>query len=298
MASRDLVGRPLVPFFDSDDKVNNSLRLAEGDCEREEMDVDARVWDKKLGYFVYPSEQNSVSSTSVKIAAATREDSGCKQLLTPSMMLSSSAPKSLDGDVISLRPNAVAAEAATLRSSSVKRGSKQKTRFNTSGRQQNDKDGVEDASTASKRWKSKGGNLKSNSAQLCNNPQPRNGNDQLSASGKWAWSAFQSSPDPSELPMPPFLVKTTADSLNSGDEPFAVTTSSAKRTPLIPLPAQHYVTAPTAPPTSSGSFSQQPPQLAPTLMPSAPLETANPSFTSVELSMTQDLRKLLNIEGG
>ncbi|KUF86602.1 hypothetical protein AM587_10000367 [Phytophthora nicotianae] len=89
MASRDLVGRPLVPFFDSDDNVNDSLQLAEGDDEHEEMDVDARVWDKELGYFVYPSEKQGVTIANRE----SRTDSGSKLLLTPSMMLSSSAPE-------------------------------------------------------------------------------------------------------------------------------------------------------------------------------------------------------------
>lgn len=97
MASQDLVGRPLVPFFDSDENVNDSLQFAEGDDEREEMKVDARVWDKDLGYFVYPSEQQKARSTLVSIATESQEpstDSSSKLLLTPSMMLSSSAPHS------------------------------------------------------------------------------------------------------------------------------------------------------------------------------------------------------------
>ena len=101
MSSWDLVGRPLVPFFDTEENVNNSLEFAEGHNEREDIDVDARVWDKELGYFVYPSEQSRATSAPVAIAAVAREckaDSGSKLLLTPSMMLSSSAPNSLDAE--------------------------------------------------------------------------------------------------------------------------------------------------------------------------------------------------------
>ena len=101
MASSDLVGRPLVPFFDGEENVNHSLQFAEGDNEREEIDVDARVWDKELGYFVYPSEQSRAISDPIAIKAVDREGRtesgvGSKLLLTPSMVLSSSAPNSLD----------------------------------------------------------------------------------------------------------------------------------------------------------------------------------------------------------
>jgi hypothetical protein len=107
MATRDLVGRPLVPFFDSDENVNDSMELGEGDDEREEMDVDARVWDKELGYFVYPSEQQAAGSKPVPIATsnrASRTDSGAKLLLTPSMMLSSSAPERSNSMAASRNP--------------------------------------------------------------------------------------------------------------------------------------------------------------------------------------------------
>ena len=97
MASQDLVGRPLVPFFDNDENVNDALQFAEGDDEREEMKIDARVWDKDLGYFVYPSEQPTLVTVGAE-PRDSRTDSG-KLLLTPSMMLSSrSAPNSLVAD--------------------------------------------------------------------------------------------------------------------------------------------------------------------------------------------------------
>lgn len=84
----------------------------------ESMDVDARVWNKELGYFEYPSEQQSTKSASSQqrsaVASApiaiqsskktqhkshnTQSDgngsygSASRMLLTPAMMLSSSCP--------------------------------------------------------------------------------------------------------------------------------------------------------------------------------------------------------------
>ncbi|GMF19128.1 unnamed protein product [Phytophthora lilii] len=258
MASRDLVGRPLVPFFDSDENVNDSLQFAEGDDEREEMDVDARVWDKKLGYFVYPSEQQAAVSKPVAIAPTNRDsrtDSGSKLLLTPSMMLSSSAPEHLNSMGASGNPN----------------------------------------STSSKKGKSKGGNINSHGAQSNDNKQKsRNGKqkEQLSASGKWAWSAFQSSPDPDQLPMPPFLTKPGAGLSNGNTVPAA-----APPLPPTPPPAQQ-ANAPTAPPLPPGPPPSQPPMPPLPPMPSAPPEVTNPAPMSIELSMTQDLRRMLNIGGG
>lgn len=105
MASRELVGRPLVPFFDSDENVNDSLAVDASASAHEQIDIDARVWDKELGYFVYPSEQsasvrgsrqpNSSTSHPISIPAKGKPPraDGNKTLLTPAMMLSTSCPE-------------------------------------------------------------------------------------------------------------------------------------------------------------------------------------------------------------
>ncbi|KAG6967760.1 hypothetical protein JG688_00006153 [Phytophthora aleatoria] len=288
MASRDLVGRPLVPFFDSDDNVNDSLELAEGDDEREEMDVDARVWDKELGYFVYPSEQQGATISNRE----SRTDSGSKLLLTPSMMLSTSAPEHFNSMATNGNTVRASTDDAPARSSSAKRGSKQKSRSNTPGRRRKDKEEGEEASAASlessKKGKSKGGNTNSSG----NNQQSRNGKqkEQLSASGKWAWSAFQSSPDPAELPMPPFLTKPVGG-ISNGDSSPHVAKASAPPLPPTPPPIQH-ASVPFAPPLPPGPPPSHPP------LPTTPPEGAASAQMSIELSMTQDLRRMLNIGGG
>uniref|UniRef100_A0AAV1TXM5 Uncharacterized protein n=1 Tax=Peronospora matthiolae TaxID=2874970 RepID=A0AAV1TXM5_9STRA len=302
MASSDLVGRPLVPFFDGEENVNHLLQFAEGDTEREEIDVDARVWDKERGYFVYPSEQSRAISDPVAIKAVDREGRtesgvGSKLLLTPSMMLSSSAPKSLDAGRTFLSSTIDGIEP---RSSSVKRESKQqKTRPNSS---RCSNEGVEDTLAVNalpKKEKNKGSSTTSSGAQSSNRQQSRNGKmkEQLSASGKWAWSAFQSSPDPAELPMPPFLTK-TAGGLSDSDKLTSASTSAA---PLIlpTLPPVQLMTAAPAPAFSLGPPSVHPPQPLLPPVPSAPPDVATPiAPMSVELSMTQDLCRMLNIGGG
>ncbi|KAG7398344.1 hypothetical protein PHYBOEH_011252 [Phytophthora boehmeriae] len=283
MASRELVGRPLVPFFDSDDNVNDSLQFAEGDDEREEMDVDARVWDKSLGYFVYPEQQSTGNRES-------RTDSGSKLLLTPSMMLSTSAPEQTNSMSANGRSRtSTAAIDGSTRSNSAKRGSRQqKNRPNTPVRKQNGKEGGDDnAKTNSKKGRHKGANANSNGTQ--GNYANLHAQRQLSASGKWAWSAFQSSPEPDQLPMPPFLTKSLS-------APAAASTSTpAPPLPPTPPPMQQ-VSVPTAPPLPPGQPPLPPGQ--PPLPPGQPPEMMTPPQSSVELSMTQDLRRMLNIGGG
>lgn len=128
MSARDLVGRPLVPFFDADEKVNDALTTDAGSIF-ETIDVDARVWNKEFGYFEYPSDQTASSSdgsasnqrstsasrrgkdgtsSSAPIAIQSKKPtqahstqidasngsygSASRMLLTPAMMLSSSCP--------------------------------------------------------------------------------------------------------------------------------------------------------------------------------------------------------------
>ncbi|KAF4043425.1 Proline-rich nuclear receptor coactivator motif-containing protein [Phytophthora infestans] len=290
MTSRDLVGRPLVPFFDGDDNVNDALELAEGDDEHEEMDVDARVWDKELGYFVYPSEQQGAAITHRE----SRTDSASKLLLTPSMMLSSSAPEHFNSMAANGDPVRGTTDEAPASSSSAKRGSKQKSRSSTPGRRRKDKEEGEEAAATNAVSSKKGKSKSANTNNSGNTQQARNGKqkEQLSASGKWAWSAFQSSPDPTELPMPPFLTKPVGG-VGSGDSSPHVVKAPAPPLPPTPPPTEH-VNVPFAPPLPPGpppSHPQQPP-LPP--MPTTPPEAQ----TSIELSMTQDLRRMLNIGGG
>ncbi|KAG1696220.1 hypothetical protein DVH05_018766 [Phytophthora capsici] len=295
MASRDLVGRPLVPFFDSDDNVNDSLQLAEGNDEREDLDVDARVWDKELGYFVYPSEQQGAASNSMPIAnREARTDSGSKVLLTPSMMLSSSAPEQFNSMAANGNPVQAATDDGTTRSSSTKRGSKQKSRSNTPGRRRKDKEGGEDApaTSSSKKNKSKGANSNGNSSQQARNGKQK---EQLSSSGKWAWSAFQSSPDPADLPMPPFLTKPMGNVSNGNS--FSSVKAPAPPLPPTPPPAE-YGGVSIAPPLPPGLPPVQSPQPPLPPMPSAPPEVTTQAQMPIELSMTQDLRRMLNIGGG
>ena len=54
----DLVGRPLVPFFDEGEVVNE--QLATKQSSRENMQVDARVWNPE-GYFEYPEQHGQQS---------------------------------------------------------------------------------------------------------------------------------------------------------------------------------------------------------------------------------------------
>lgn len=99
MASRELVGRPLVPFFDADDNVNDAL-TADASRSFESLDVDARVWNRELGYFEYPSDQTASSSGGSSSGDAPRKPASApiaiqqsgRVLLTPAMMLSSSCP--------------------------------------------------------------------------------------------------------------------------------------------------------------------------------------------------------------
>lgn len=89
-----LVGRPLVPYFDADENVNAALEAARG-SEFEHMEVDARVWNKDLGYFEYPSDKPATTAGSSAHGAASSAPIAIpgKVLLTPAMMLSNSCPE-------------------------------------------------------------------------------------------------------------------------------------------------------------------------------------------------------------
>ena len=194
-------------------------------------------------------------------------------------------------------------DGARPHSSSVKRGSKPKTRSNTPGRRRKENEKAEDvfaANTSSRKEKSKRSNTNSNGTQSSNSQQSRTGKqkEQLSASGKWAWSAFQKSPDPTELPMPPFLIKPIGG-LSNDDESFLMPTSPTLSPPRTPssVSVQCAIAS-----TTSLLLSGPPPGLAPQPplppIPTTPPEVKTTTAISAELSMTQDLRRMLNIGGG
>ncbi|KAF1321480.1 Palmitoyl-protein thioesterase 1, partial [Globisporangium splendens] len=314
-AQRDLVGRPLVPFFDAQDNVNDAL-TADATMGFERMDVDARVWNKELGYFEYPSEQplqSHAASGSAPIAIVQTKRTttthpltdgsssgsyGRTTLLTPAMMLSSSCPDTSTPSQ-SMHPSQPPTESSTnTRSSSAKCASKQgKSRSNTPVRRRNNNKSGHDSSSGGEQPRNandgkangatqhgqtgkKGKNRNSNKQDQINGNKSK---EELSAQGKWAWSAFQSSPDPKLLPLPPFL---TNPASNGGIGP-----------PPPPLPPQPYETTNGERLDFLGSEqnnSQQPPQ--PTIPPES--HPSQPPPMSIEVSMTQDLRRMLNIGGG
>lgn len=192
-------------------------------------------------------------------------------------------------------------DGARPRSSSAKRGSKLKTRSNTPGQRRKESEGVDVVSaahTSSKKGKNKGSNTSSNGGQFNNSQQSRNGKqkEQLSASGKWAWSAFQSSPDPAELPMPPFLTK-PMECLSNDNGSVLMTASATPSSPRTP-PSVPYANVPTLSPLPPGPPPAEAPQPPLPPLPTAPPEVITTTSISAEVSMTQDLRKLLNIGGG
>ncbi|CEG39210.1 palmitoyl-protein thioesterase 1 [Plasmopara halstedii] len=264
-----------------DNNLNDALKP--GDNEREEMEVDARVWDRELGYFVYPADKKGVKLSAVS-NLENRTDSGSKLLLTPSMMLSSRTPDSL----ISIAANGdLARVIADDTSNTTKRGLKKQTnRSTTPGRRRRDKEGAEELCLSKsvpdslKNMKSKSGGNTATSGMA--NPPQRivKQKEQLSASGKWAWSAFQSSPDPTELPMPPFLTKPQESFISVAEAPILPRPHAQ-----LPSQATKVLIAPPLPPGPPISLPPRPP---------APPEIAS----SIESSMTQDLRRMLNISGG
>jgi hypothetical protein len=325
-----LVGRPLVPFFDEEENVNDRLVLR--NQEHECMDVDARVWNKELGYFVYPndesqkeqtrsdlinranknSKQNNKKKTggnerqvsaptaiksNNKLKGKTTDDlvTTPKQLLTPSM-LSSSAPD----DPTHLSLDRSSKNEGEQRSKSRKRGSKtqappnyqqQKSNGNTSRsstpqrtKKENNTSNTIDPSVhigvivggvgGTAQENKKGKNKKNQSKQ------------DLSKSGKWAWSAFQSSPDPKALPLPPFL-----DSPQTSGGAPSTNEVTALPTPL-PLPPSPPTSHPLPPPSPV----EYPTEREPPLPPMPPADgSANGGGATLEEWMTQDLRLMLKI---
>ncbi|KAJ0403133.1 hypothetical protein P43SY_009563 [Pythium insidiosum] len=306
MSSRDLIGRPLVPFFDADDNVNTSLVVDPSTRAHEALDVDARVWDKELGYFVYPNEEPSSTArhtsngrgaaTSAPIAIAGSHapaPSSCSKLLLTPDMLSRSAPDS--SSLLSMRseqpsaPLPTDSNRSTPRSNSVQRGSRSKSRSNTprKEKQRQQPSSVEDSSSGDDKTNGarRNGRKQTNgdgqrtatpkkSSSRGNKPAKQK-EDLSAATGKWAWSAFQSSPDPKSLPLPPFAGPATESPKITALPP---PRDPPKITERLDPPLEERPRPPSVPPERG--------QDAPPLPP-----------TSIEHSMTQDLRRMLNIGG-
>lgn len=179
---------------------------------------------------------------------------------------------------------------ASTRSTSAKRASKQeKSRSNTPARRRNnskpgDESGNGTSQTANNGKEGKEGKAgrrgrnknKENSGS--GQQQQKSKDESSAASGKWAWSAFQSSPDPKQLPLPPFLASLAAGGAVNAPQP-------------PPLPYESSGPPPGMLDLSLAGHHERPP--APT---TPPEDTQQPM--SIELSMTQDLRRMLNIGGG
>ncbi|TMW59930.1 hypothetical protein Poli38472_004999 [Pythium oligandrum] len=293
MSSRDLIGRPLVPFFDADENVNTDLEVDPTTQSHENLDVDARVWDKELGYFVYPSEEPkptlsaqrpSIGSTPIAIrrnsgangSPSTVANGGSSKLLLTPDMLSKSAPDTsamprVEATPISDNHNG----RSTPRSSSAKRASRQrgtpsksKNKATKNDSQSSGEDKPNTTNTAVR--ENKNGSSTPSKKNKNKQKTKEKEKEELSANGKWAWSAFQSSPDPKSLPLPPFVA--------GGSPGFG-----ASPPPLDPPKIYERLD----PPGVTEPAGQPRP-------PSVPPEV---SAMSVEHSMTQDLRRMLNIGG-
>lgn len=175
---------------------------------------------------------------------------------------------------------------ANTRSTSAKRASKQeKSRSNTPARRRNnskpgDESGNGTNQTANNGKEGKAGRRgrNKNKENSGSGQQQKSKDESSAASGKWAWSAFQSSPDPKQLPLPPFLVPPAVSGAANAPQP-------------PPLPYESSGPPPGMLDLSLAGHHERPP--APT---TPPEDTQQPM--SIELSMTQDLRRLLNIGGG
>ncbi|KAF0747695.1 hypothetical protein AaE_007628 [Aphanomyces astaci] len=164
---KDLVGRPLVPFFTDEGHVNASLQVSR-EMAHEPMEVDARVWNAAQGYFEYPDHQ----AASPSLPTVKAKPTGCL-LLTPQRLGTSIK----DVRSQSREKTPPPAPLATPLPSSP------------SPQQQT-------AAPSKKKGKKSSPN---NDKQSAKTTKP------AVSESKWAWSAFQNSPDPKSLPIPPFL---------------------------------------------------------------------------------------------
>ncbi|OQR88264.1 hypothetical protein ACHHYP_07004 [Achlya hypogyna] len=167
-APRDLVGRPLVPFFTDEGHVNASLQIA-ATATHETMDVDARVWNAEQGYFEYPEPCTQAKPT---------------LLLTP-QRLENSIREERSKSRGKTEPSAQSQQRSPPRAASNPK--KQRSKKPTATIEPHTPSPTQSKQTT----RNSGGEKKQKAS--------------TQASAKWAWSAFQSSPDPKTLPMPPFL---------------------------------------------------------------------------------------------
>lgn len=287
-----LIGRPLVPYFDQvDGNVNTKIDLPLNQ-PHEQIHVDARQWNKEKGYFEYPSEaaternQDALTSSSParKLVSPQR-----KPLLTPSMLTSTSQCKTqknartkIERDFpaqntekedetanrISRNPSPVNSKEG--KQDRTKQSPKSKNKKNKASNKGKDNQ-TSPGSTKNKRSHNGGSTSKKsngNKNQASGNHTKTQCKSKPGATQKWAWSAFQSSPDPEKLPLPPFLISTIGEKCAKEGGKNSLDYSVDNLDPG---------------PSRIPNKSTNPPQPAPG------------DATTREQSMTQDLRKMLNI---
>ncbi|ETV93239.1 hypothetical protein H310_12680 [Aphanomyces invadans] len=231
---KDLIGRPLVPYFTDKGHVNASLQISR-DMAHEPMEVDARVWNASQGYFEYPDEQPPHSP--------------------PPHASSSSVPKAKAGGLL-LTPQRLGTSIKEVRGQS-----REKTPPPAPIVAASPSTASPDQPAPSKK--------KGKKSSPNNDKQTKNSKASASApASKWAWSAFQNSPDPKSLPIPPFL---SPQILSHEPEP------TPRMAPLNLNVMDKKPPPPSKPPNPQVTILQRP----------------KPS----EEQMTQQLRKMLNIGG-
>ncbi|KAF0684437.1 Aste57867_23578 [Aphanomyces stellatus] len=262
---KDLIGRPLVPFFTDEGHVNDSLHISR-DMEHEHMEVDARVWNAAQGYFEYPDEnpKQNLSST-----PPTQKPGGL--LLTPQRLETSVRSQSREK-----RPPNIPTLPTTTTTPVAASPEQPGARLHSI----TPVDVVYVPASASKK---KGKKTSPN-----NDKQTKSNKGKNSAETKWAWSAFQNSPDPKSLPLPPFL---SPQLVSQEPEPTPAMTQLTLNVEKKPPPSK-----PPNPPHVKTTL--QPSQVTILKRPKQAASKPSPPKPNEEEQMTMHLRKMLNIGGG
>lgn len=315
--SHELVGRPLIPFFDQQDNINASLTCNDT-VPFEKMDVDARVWNKKLGYFEYPSSVTSQKVHNKRKVAGRYADtkrsnstgrnqkrgdtqnvcSGPISILSRSEKVQSQyTPKresfkanydqliacsssSLPSSFSSLSAKCLLTPQMLASSCPVAVMEKPALDFilnETISKPKEKNEAVKKQTNLVKR----------NTKERRHIQKTTHGNIQrkpLDAGEKWAWSAFQTSPDPDKLPLPPFIMEQKMNGIS------VIPTIAAG---VLAEPVESKMDVSDVNGQSIESEKEtQPPLPPPPLGKNALSETR---VYSIEQSMTQDLCRMLNI---
>nr|CCA20044.1 AlNc14C85G5445 [Albugo laibachii Nc14] len=331
--SHELVGRPLIPFFDQHDNINAALACNDT-LPFEKLDIDARVWNKKLGYFEYPSSVTSQKalnmrsvvrrSPSTKRSNSTgrnqknRNGGGKENVCSgPITILSRSekvesqyaqnnesmktiydqssacSPSSLPCSFSSLSTKCLLTPQMLSTSCPVAIMDKPAADFMLNeamesvyqhGRQQSSISRTKEQNEAAKKQID---SIKRASKEKKHQQKTTHGNTQrktLSAGEKWAWSAFQTSPEPDKLPLPPFIVKPKM--MGS----FAIPTIAVG---VLAEPHEAEVDALDANKKLMEAEEEAQPPLPPP--PLGKGDLGKSQVFSIEQSMTQDLCRMLNI---